>query len=116
MKISFDFDDTLCREPDYWEEDFQEPIRHIVDVLESYHALGLECIIITARSPALINKHEINTFLIDHGLNHKVKDVIYTDHELKGPIAFKLGVVLHYDDKVEHILSCHEYGIRTVKV
>lgn len=107
MKISFDFDETLA-------VNGTEPIDEIVDVLRSYHALGLECVIVTARSDTFENRWLIEAFLHDNGLTDKVSQIVFTNHTGKGPYAKELGVTLHYDDSQFHLDSLREYGIRTI--
>ncbi len=112
MKISFDFDETLAdtRYGAYGGE-YLVAIPKFVDLLREWHAMGCECIILTARSDQPHYRLQINQFLEDHDLSHIVTEVHFTGHEPKGPFAEKLGVCLHYDDSDTHLRSCRKHNI-----
>lgn len=90
------------------------PIETFVELLKEYHALGCECIILTARTPSEHNKYEIEYFLKKCDVAHCISDIHFTYNQPKGPFAHKLGVHLHYDDSMVHLISVAQHGIRVV--
>lgn len=113
--VSFDFDDTLATETSYgWGGSVQVCIPLMLNLLKEYHAMGCECIILTARSDSEDNNRDINDFIATYGLKDIIKKVIYTNHCLKGPFAIEHKVSLHYDDCQNHIGSLKEAGISVV--
>lgn len=118
--VSFDFDDTLAKERfvskawGFSGDTDLFPITTFVDLLKEYHALGCECIILTARTPTPQNESIIKKFLKDNKIDHCISKIVYTSHEPKGPFAASLGVSLHYDDCEEHLCSVSDFGIAVV--
>lgn len=113
LVISFDFDDTLASETS-WDGTVQTCIPLILDLLKEYHALGCECIILTARSDSEFNNREIEDYIKSFGLQDIVKKVVYTNHYPKGPFAIEHKVKLHYDDCPSQIASVRSYGIPVI--
>jgi hydroxymethylpyrimidine pyrophosphatase-like HAD family hydrolase len=112
--ISFDFDDTLAelRTEMYGQKLY--PRHTFIDLLKEYHALGFECIILTARDATESDLKEIKEFLERHNASHCVSEVVFTFHEKKGPIALELGVILHYDDCPDQLESVRSQGIQAI--
>jgi hypothetical protein len=111
--ISFDFDDTLAvYETIGMQEVFLccKPI--YVDLVKEYHALGCECIILTARTEKEFNEIEIRRFIENHDL--PIKKIIYTNHLPKGIYAYENSVKMHYDDDNYQLDSVKEYGVVAV--
>ncbi len=113
--VSFDFDETLA---DYavigWGERVLVAMPKMVELLNEYHALGCECIVLTARSPLEEHVEEIEAFLKRMDLYDKVAALIFTSHQPKGPFAEAYGVQLHYDDDQNHLASVRSHGIQAV--
>jgi len=115
--ISFDFDNTLCREDG-------TPNEKVLELVRKYAEEGCKCYIVTART----RHHESRTWIAKNEPNRvRVKDFIkkhslpikqchFTAHELKGNTLFRIGAAIHYDDQPEHIKSAKEYGIEAIKV
>lgn len=113
--VSFDFDETLA---DYtvigWGERMLVAMPKMVELLQFYHMMGCECIILTARSPLEEHVSEIEAFLKRMDLYDKVSALIFTSHQPKGPFAEVYGVNLHYDDDQGHLASVRAHGIQAV--
>ena len=107
MNVSFDFDDTI-----HLEGEINYSVRnHIFD----HHEAGHKIYIITARSGREDTWFpKIRKFVREYSL--PIEDVIFTNHYPKGPFAKELGIELHYDDKLDHLDSCLELGIRAIWV
>ena len=109
--ISFDFDNTISGR--------EAHVGHICQILRNHLAHGDNVMILTARNPVHDDEEwfKINSpdrvVLMDHlkalGLDHL--RVAYTNHELKGPHAARLGVNIHYDNDPAEIVSCREHGV-----
>lgn len=113
--ISFDFDSTLAEEVSVgWGGTQIVCIPLILDLLKEYHAMGCECIILTARSDSEANNRDINDYIEMYGLKDIIKKVIYTNHCLKGPFAIANKVCLHYDDCPYHIASLQDAKIPVI--
>lgn len=114
--IAFDFDDTLATyvSDGWYGREILIAIPKFVDLLKEYHALGCQCLVLTARTPSDHHIEEIEQFLDNHGLTGMVSDIVFTSHEPKGPFAEALGVNLHYDDSEKHLESVRSYGIQAV--
>ena len=114
-RISFDFDDTIAEYSSIgWSGYELVCIPKFLQILQEYHALGCECIILTARSNQEKHIQEIDQFMKDHGIEDAVSYTVYTNHQPKGPFAFALGVDLHYDDSEVHLESVRSFGIKVV--
>ena len=112
--ISFDFDETLA-ELRYEMYGYKlRPKHKFIDLLKEYHALGLKCIILTARDATESDLKEIKDFLEYHDVHHCVSEVVFTWNQDKGPIALELGVQLHYDDLPEQLESVRSFGIKAI--
>jgi acid phosphatase class B len=117
VTISFDFDSTLCEEISTgWGGYMQSGIYPYIDLVKEYSALGVDVIIVTARTNTNNNLIDIEQFLEKFDLLDHIDDIIFTNHKLKGPFCKKNNVCLHYDDDIGHILSCNEYNIKTIHV
>jgi acid phosphatase class B len=113
--IAFDFDDTLCMKDG-------TPNHAMMDLVRKYAEEGCKCYVVTARN----RDHEsikwiannqpdrvrVKDFIREHNL--PIKQCHFTNHEPKGPMLRKIGASLHYDDKLEHIHSAAEYGIKAL--
>jgi hypothetical protein len=110
--VSFDFDDTLCMEDG-------SPNHPMLDLVRKHAEEGCKCYIVTARnrdheSPFWINRNQpgrvrVKDFIKEHGL--PIKQCHFTNHELKGPVLWKIGASLHYDDRPEQLRSAQEHGV-----
>ncbi len=85
-----------------------------MELLQGYHALGCRCIILTARTEGDIILKKISKFLCDHGVRNCVSDIVFTNHQLKGPFAVEHKVKMHYDDEEKHLNSIREHGITAI--
>lgn len=112
MKISFDFDDTLAERAIAGRRDILVCIPKGLDLLEEYHALGCDCIILTARFED--ETTQIVDFLKQYNVDHCISEIVTTSHEPKGPFAVELQVSLHYDDSDAHLESVSSFGINTI--
>lgn len=113
--VSFDFDETLC---------FRDgtPNHPMLDMVRKHAEEGCKCYIVTARnkkheSADWIEKNQpgrtrVKDFVKEYDL--PIKQCHFTNHELKGPVCWKIGATLHYDDKDEHHQSCREHGIEVL--
>lgn len=118
--ISFDFDDTLCMTS----SGDNSPNQAVIESLQEHAASGKKCIIITARDP----EHEDDDWIARHQPSrikvaefvsrHKlpVEKIVFANHEPKGPICKRHGVLMHYDDKQCELDSCQSCGVTAVKV
>lgn len=115
VRVSFDFDDTICGKGDH--------VPHVWQILFNHLHHGDEVIILTARHP----EHDTEAWRIANNPERiAVKEhldalgidleVVYTSHEPKGPHAARLGVRMHYDNDPAEIDSCREHGILAVPV
>lgn len=113
--VSFDFDDTLAEYTVIgWGARVLTCIPQFIELLKEYHALGCECIVLTARTPCDEYIQEIEDFLNRMDVADCVTDIVFTAHQPKGPFAAALGVRLHYDDSEEHLESVRAHGIPVV--
>lgn len=116
LLISFDFDGTISG--------VESHVQHICQMLKNHILLGDEVIVLTARDPAHddpawyeINcpkRIVLNPYMERLGLTHL--KVFYTNHQLKGPFAAKLGVSIHYDNDPNEIWSCRQHGVTAIPV
>lgn len=110
--VTFDFDETLCMRDG-------SPNYTMLDLVRSYAEEGCKCYIVTARnkeheSPTWIKNNQpgrvrVKDFVKEHDL--PIKQCHFTNHELKGPVLWRIGASLHFDDKPEHLRSAVEHGI-----
>lgn len=114
MIISFDFDDTLCQEMPTGFDGHANLGMPTVEILKEYYSLGCTCIILTARVNSQGNINEITSFLKNFDIYHMVDKICFTDHDLKGYHARRLGVSLHYDDCDVQIESLRSFGITCI--
>lgn len=114
MIISFDFDDTLGETICFEGHDLILPISKWTNALREHYKNADDCYIVTARFDTYENKAEIRQFLKENYLEHTIKDIICTNHNLKGEYCNRIGVRLHYDDDIDHINDCKEYGIECI--
>lgn len=113
--ISFDLDDTLFKGYAVaWGGYGKFPIKQFTDILEEYHALGCRVIIITARQDTFENRKSIEGLLIRYGLINCISKIVFTNFELKGEFAYREGSVLHYDDDIDHLNDCKQFGIQVI--
>jgi acid phosphatase class B len=115
MKVSFDFDDTLCFEvPNYgWYGGGCSQVSN-VDLIEvfKFYKLFVPVGILTARGPSDSNKKDVEKFCERFDL--KPDFIIYTNHKYKNTFAVREKIVLHYDDDDGHLESCIDSGIRVI--
>ena len=78
--------------------------------LKGFHELGEEVRIVTTRWYS----QEIFDFTDRQGL--PVKDVHFTESELKGDLLLDIGADLHYDDNPEEAAYNGQLGISTILV
>lgn len=112
MIVSFDFDDTLGETICFEGQDIIMPISKWTSKLREHINNGDTCYIVTARFNTVENKQEIANFLQENQLS--VKDIICTNHNLKGEYCFNMGIQLHYDDDEDHLRDCKEYGVQCI--
>lgn len=106
MIVSFDFDNTLTiTRFDELEERFlyKGPNEEVVNILKSFHALGVRIFIVTSRFEKFEQSESdvgpnIETFLSQHGLAHMVKNVIFTNGKPKAHKLHRIGARIHFDD------------------
>ena len=115
LRVSFDFDDTICGHAAH--------VPHIWQILANHIRLGDEVMVLTARDPANDDKtwreaHSPNRVAVHEHLAAMgvTLQVVYTKHAPKGPFAASLGIDVHYDNDPLEIDSCRAAGILAIPV
>jgi len=119
--ISFAFDNAIFLDPEkyYTWNEFKKlprPNPSIIKKMREHYRRGYDVVIVTSR-------HENNEMI--RGLEsihtwrgsfpRPVKNVYFTDGELKGPLLKEIGSILHYDNDPKQRKSAEEHGIETVQ-
>jgi len=128
MIVSFDFDDTLTSPNWTFRNGLWVSKVSLNEVMaakvHAYDKDGHICVIVTYRSrkyecPRWIaenmpDKVRIEDFLAEYRL--PIRDVYFTEHEIKGPVLAKIGASIHYDDDIDAVFSADWHGVHGVHV
>lgn len=124
MIVSFDFDGCLLIH-EFTDAAYNaRPNTDMVEQLKWHIGQGHVVVIVTYRT----EEHEdeawwsindpmrttISDFIKKHGLT--IQQIIFTDHQPKGPVLERIGAHLHYDDDPAAIESAAAHGIYGILV
>jgi hypothetical protein len=93
MKVSFDFDDTLCNST------HGQPLWEVVNHMKEHHEKGDEIFIVTTRMH--YHMPEVDMFVQKHDLPVKKENRHCTNMEYKFKTLKELGIHKHFDDNPE---------------
>lgn len=120
IKISFDFDDTLCmlRGSGNPYSTFYDatPNNEMIDKFKKYQSKGVEIYIVSSRQRNKENRDEINSFCKHNGLNPI--GIFLTNLDYKVETLLALNINIHYDDNLEEIEAIKKYApdIKAIQV
>jgi len=107
MKVSFDFDDTLCCSL------YGDPLWEVVNLMKAHHEKGDEIFIVTTRMH--YHMPEVDMFVESYNLPVKKENRHCTNMKYKNDTLKKLGIEKHFDDNPDEF-DCMDKSIEKIFV